>query len=359
MNICFIPTLNAPVVYYRMENFVHQLRKMGHTVGFSYWGPNFTETCQWEQKLKLGEVNKFIETINDSAYHSDVIIFQCLHYQIGLSVLMALQDAYSRKPFLAEFDDDIYSVHSLSPSFNWTGPGTNVEWIGNKQLEVSNGVVVSTEYLKKQYNHKNSRIEVIPNAIDFNIWEALEKPKENLKQVKIGWEGGANHEINLRLIKNVVPKILDKFPNVVFHFKYGGYPLEWLKHERIIFDDYHKWVPINKHPQSLKKAGFDIGIAPLRDLDFNRAKSNLRWLEYSALKIPTVASDVEPYRCIEHGKTGFLAKEKEDWIKYLSDLITSEELRKHVGDMAYRNVRENYNIEKVSKKYLEILEKFT
>ena len=358
MNITFMPTLNAPVVYYRMENFVKQFRKMGHTVAFSYWGPEYTNTCQWEKDLKPGEVNEFITSVNDCVSNSDVIVFQGLHTKVGLSILMALQDAYSKKSFLSEYDDSIYSVNSSSPSFQHTGPGTEIEWVGDKQLEVSDGLIVSTPYLKTIYGKKNCNISVVPNAIDFNLWDNLKEKKKKSKKIKIGWEGGANHESNLRLIKNVVPRILKKYKNVVFHFKYGGYPIDFLKHSRVKFDDYHNWTSIDKHPQSMKDAQFDIGIAPLRDLDFNRAKSNLRWLEYSTLGIPTVASNVEPYKCIKHGKTGYIANTEDEWVEYLSKLIEDEKLRDSIGNKANKYVRKNHSVVKVAKDYIKQLEGF-
>ena len=79
----------------------------------------------------------------------------------------------------------------------------------------------------------------------------------------------------------------------------------------------------------------------------------------SALGIPIVASDVEPYRCIEFGKTGYLAREDGDWKRHLSALIEDEGCRKRIGRLAHKEVRENYNATKIAKKYKKVLEKFT
>jgi hypothetical protein len=40
---------------------------------------------------------------------------------------------------------------------------------------------------------------------------------------------------------------------------------------------------------------FDLGIAPLVDNAFNRLKSDIKVLEYTAMGLPVVASSVEPY----------------------------------------------------------------
>jgi glycosyltransferase involved in cell wall biosynthesis len=54
-------------------------------------------------------------------------------------------------------------------------------------------------------------------------------------------------------------------------------------------------------------ATMDFALAPLVDTSFNLAKSDLKFLEYSAAKLPCMASDVGPYRgTIKHGETGLL-----------------------------------------------------
>ena len=109
---------------------------------------------------------------------------------------------------------------------------------------------------------------------------------------------------------------------------------------------------------------FDIGIAPLEDTSFNSSKSNIKFLEYSALGIPTVASKVTPYSStIVNGETGFLIKPKGtvylDWVKALTKLVENKELREQVGKNANKFVKENFNIEKNvdlwKDTYLEIL----
>ena len=353
MRILCVPTLNSPVVFYRVENFIKYMRKAGHEVAFSYWGPKFQQTCFWERDL----TPEMVSEINELVFRSDVVIFQAVHTRKAMSLIMALQESY-RRPILAEYDDDIYSTHSGSPAFVNVQPGSDVELWGDEQITKADGLIVSTDYLKKVYQNKNNKVFTVPNAIDFEIWDNRKERKKRSKKIKIGWEGGAGHQINLRLMKNVVRRILDEFPNVEFHFLYGGYIPDYLDHKRIIFEDYHKWKSIDKYPQALKNAGFDIAIAPLRDLPFNRAKSNLRYLEYSALKIPTVASDVEPYKCIKHQETGFIAREEDEWIECLKSLIKSEELRSTMGHNAYKYVMENFNAEDVSKKYISTLGRF-
>ena len=58
----------------------------------------------------------------------------------------------------------------------------------------------------------------------------------------------------------------------------------------------HQPVPFLDYPAKLASLDLDLAVAPLEHNRFNEAKSNLRVLEYGALGVPAVCSDIEPYR---------------------------------------------------------------
>lgn len=95
---------------------------------------------------------------------------------------------------------------------------------------------------------------------------------------------------------------------------------------------------------------FDIGIAPLHDNEFNNFKSNIKFLQYSSLAIPTIASRVGPYQEIEDKQVGITIKSKgaqhEKWVKALELLIKNKEYRIDLGKKAYNYVKENYDMDK-------------
>ena len=58
------------------------------------------------------------------------------------------------------------------------------------------------------------------------------------------------------------------------------------------------------------------------------AKSDLKFIEYALVGMPTMVSDVEPYaRTVRHGETGFMAKNEKDWMTYIRRLVDDPELR--------------------------------
>jgi glycosyltransferase involved in cell wall biosynthesis len=102
-------------------------------------------------------------------------------------------------------------------------------------------------------------------------------------------------------------------------------------------------VPFEYYPATLRYLNFDIGIAPVTDSHFNQSKSNIKWLEYSALGVPSVCSKVYPYATsIEHGVTGFLASNDDEWYRALKSLVESAELRQQIGRAAFDHVWREY-----------------
>jgi glycosyltransferase involved in cell wall biosynthesis len=80
---------------------------------------------------------------------------------------------------------------------------------------------------------------------------------------------------------------------------------------------------------------FDIGIAPLLDTPFTRSKSPIKAIEYNALGIPVVASNVGPYRdYVVDGVNGFLCDTEAEWVDRLNLLVSDADLRASMSEQA-------------------------
>jgi glycosyltransferase involved in cell wall biosynthesis len=75
------------------------------------------------------------------------------------------------------------------------------------------------------------------------------------------------------------------------------------------------------HDTYWRTLSMDVGIGPLRNTPFNRAKSSLRAVEYAALGVVAVLPDLPPYRgWIDDGVTGVLVRHPDGLYAALADV---------------------------------------
>lgn len=122
----------------------------------------------------------------------------------------------------------------------------------------------------------------------------------------------------------------------------GWWPSELASHSRVrTFDaisDYEAYV------RFVADRGWDIGISPLGDSLFENCKTNNKFREYGAARIPAIYSDVPLYRsCVQHGVTGWLEpNDPLTWSSRIASLATNRDLIQRVADAAYHVVASEY-----------------
>ncbi len=154
-------------------------------------------------------------------------------------------------------------------------------------LAYSDRLIVSTPFLAEIYQYLAKDIWVVPNCLESQRWTSLRSQRHQAPKPRIGWAGAAQHQGDLQLL---IP-IVQKLSAVVEWVFFGMCPLEM----RPYIAEFHPMVPFADYPAKLASLNLDLALAPLADNLFNRAKSNLRLLEYGVLGIPVICSDCEPY----------------------------------------------------------------
>lgn len=267
----------------------------------------------------------------------------------GIDNIYGAHKEFSGAKMVIDLDDFPGSVNEDHPDYQALEKRKDMRM---RMIRLADHLVVATEEIKESIKDVNPYITVIPNAIDPSIWNFKNKLKKDGK-IRIGWMSSGSHFSDLPIIRPVMDEIMAKYPNVEFHF--AG--MTWDEHKEGRFFHHVGRSGYMDFPKWYASLGIDISVAPLKDTNFNRCKSNIKWMEAAMLEIPTVASDVAPYRCIKHGKTGFLASNKEQWVKYLSLLVENEEKRREIGKTAKQDVLDNWHIDKFLPEYEKLFKK--
>ena len=333
--------VNDGVTLYRHIGPINAMKKLGWEFEMNDFDFGVTKLSQQEDKEFHSVMKAGAQII--TTQRNDIP-----HY-IAMGSL--LQAGY-KIPWVYDTDDDVHSVRPTNPgfySYNMNSPHIG---LAIKALESAFAVTVSTDTLKEIYKENNARIYVLPNALDFSRWDKHPRGRKPKKEIRIGLLVSAAHYENIKIIEDVVIEILKAYEHAHFYVT-GMFKNEFLvKVPKEIKKRIHlvEWMTGDMWPKNCKKLSLDMGLAPLVDNDFNRAKSNLRWLEYTGQHIPTIASDVLPYRTADEGAI-LLAKTKKDWFEHISNLIENPKLRTKIATAAVKQVKREYDINIVAKEY--------
>jgi glycosyltransferase involved in cell wall biosynthesis len=253
------------------------------------------------------------------------------------------QAALRREPqrLVYEVDDDLLHVHPSNGKAHayFADPGVRRNIAQN--LRLADRVVVTNEHLADVVREHNAEVRVVPNTVP--AWLTEHDPQRREDVVTVGWAGSATHAIDWGVMDDELVRYLSKTRSRAELHVIGGLGERWSRvplHRRRITP----WL--DSIPDYYRAIDFHIGLAPLADIPFNWSKSYIKALEYAALGIPVIASDVGPYReFVRHGETGYLVRKPRDWVRYLRELTYDAAARAEMGAAA-RRLAQQHTVEK-------------
>jgi glycosyltransferase involved in cell wall biosynthesis len=250
-------------------------------------------------------------------------------------------------PVVYELDDNLLDLRRDEP---WEPyPGDALRGVVAFLARQADGMIVSTPALAERLTRLRSDVLVVPNALDERLFGSAPEPfASRSSAVTIGYMGTLTHEADLRMVLAPLRALLARHAGRVRLELVGGAAGQRMASlfEGLPFrmrtpgneDPYPRFVPWMR--QQLR---WDVAIAPLEDHAFTRGKSDLKYLDYGALGIPGVFSDVGAYRdTVRHRETGLLAaNEPEAWAEALEEIVSDGALRARLADATTAEVRGN------------------
>lgn len=216
-------------------------------------------------------------------------------------------------------------------------------------------VTCSTKYLAKEYRELNNHVIVLPNCVNQDDWD-LPLRNDGVK-VRIGIVGSTAYTQDFGIIKDVIQK-LDKDPRVQL-VMFGLHKAKdrkanprinsVLNKEYSFWDslknlEHAPWCEMVDYFTTLNELKLDMMLIPRSNNHFNKAKSNIKFLEASMLEIPCIVSSFKdaPY---ENDENLILIKDNKGWEEAIESLMDKDR-RRDMGKKSHQYVLDNYNITK-------------
>lgn len=213
-------------------------------------------------------------------------------------------------------DDLLTDIPAYNPARRRIYP--DIERRLERALALSTCLVATSPGIAAEYGALAPKTIVIGNALPERLWPGTRPsapPSKTDHRVRVGWAGAEQHAGDFSLIERLVQRRRD----IQWVFM-GAAP----RGAREAGAEIHAHVPFLEYPRVLAALDLDIALAPLEDNAFNRCKSALKALEFGALGVPVIASNLPPY----HDTPALLAGPLEtEWESAIDVLASDAALR--------------------------------
>jgi len=175
-------------------------------------------------------------------------------------------------------------------------------------MSMCNEITVTCQYMKDYYMDKtgNKNITVIPNYpprfwLDQYDEQMIEQNySKRKKKPRVLYAGsGAHFDVdNLVNQKDDFGHVVDTVIKTINKYQWifiGAFPNRLRQYVIDGKIEFHPWTHLYEYPRLVQKVRPNVMVAPLVDNIFNRAKSDLKYIEGCALGAPAICQDLCTY----------------------------------------------------------------
>lgn len=264
-------------------------------------------------------------------------------------------------------------IYSLDDNY-FVIPADHVDRPSQERLDVvefflrqADAVWVTTEALKQDFVLLNEKTHVLEHALDERLLVPRSSGARSSVSISrpkvIGYMGTLTHDDDLLLVLPALQEICRQYPGQVVFEIIGavGKPATLQLLQDLPLRFITPEAEEREYPLFMlwftSRIRWDIAISPLKDTVFNRAKSDIKFLDYSAIATAGVFSPIPSYQAaIRHGETGWLAENRtEAWVQALDTLLTDDDLRLKIARNAYQGLHARRTLARCSTNWLNAL----
>ena len=265
--------------------------------------------------------------------HADVLVLQFVNDWDLLSIC-----DYRRsrgKVTIFEANDYFFDLQPWNPiAANWSDRET--QELYKRLLSHADGVQTSTEFLADKWHEMGARkVAVFKNHL-VQVPDLAPLPP---RPFTIGWAGSPGHFADLLHIAPTLQNWLASHPETRLAIMTNELARSFfhLPQERFIFRNFGS---LEQYLDFLKS--LDVGLAPLLPTDYNRGRSDVKFLEYSSQGVPGIYQNLNPYQgIVRDGVHGMLFHSTKDLATKLDLLYADANLRNRIREQAYEFVHGN------------------
>lgn len=252
---------------------------------------------------------------------ADVVVMQRVTRAVTVAILRKLRE--QGVATVVDVDDDLTCIDPANPAFSVIhprrDPNNNWTWLTDACRE-ADMVTCSTRSLAERFG-PHGRVAVLENRVPARL---VSPPREDRGGTDplFGWAGDIpTHPRDLYQATGPLAQTQVRFAIVG-----PEPPAGWAEHHRVNLEMGTGEVAFDKWVAALQ--ALDVGLAPLADTKFNRAKSWLKPLEYAAAGVPWIGSHSPEYRRLSATVPGLIAAKPAHWtraIRAMQDPATRAE----------------------------------
>ncbi|MBS1871360.1 MAG: hypothetical protein JSS99_17045 [Actinobacteria bacterium] len=227
--------------------------------------------------------------------------------------------------FVFDNDDDMTRVPKGSPAYaEMKGARQQVARELTATMRLAQLTTTTCGELANRLRRLGGDVRVVENYVGPDFVRARE-PSGG--EVVVGWVAGGEHRGDLRdlRLRRTFETLLERHPHV--RLVSVGLDLG------VRSDRYAHRPPMNFWDLPDVIARFDLALAPIADVSFNRVRSNVKVKEYAAAGVPWLASPIGPYRDLGEEQGGRLVPDH-GWDEALDELVADGAARAALAERA-------------------------
>ncbi|MBI1920105.1 MAG: glycosyltransferase [Geobacter sp.] len=327
----YTPGRHTPSARFRVRQYLPFFKKAGIEV-HEYVPREGTYPPSERLKRPLWAVKSILERIPAvvRSHEYDVTLLQREMFSSHITL-----EPFTKRPRILDVDDAIWD--------NRRGA------FAESLARMCDAVICGNAFLAEQFRKWNSRVYIVPTAVDTKRFRPSLASKE--KQI-IGWSGSSSGFHYLYGIEKALATVLTKFPSVILRIIADAAPrFAQIPSERW---EFVRWAP-EIEVQAIQ--GMTIGIMPLDNSIKARGKCSFKMLCYMACGVPVVVSPVGMnVELLAKGDIGYAASSTEEWVDGIALLVEDPVTAKRKGQTGRRICIEHYDVHLVASRIAKIID---